>query len=159
MRTPRFTIFVRSCLIVFVIFMLISSAWNWAADTTFWTPLEMGISAVLTVIFFGGCCWLVVNVGMAILYGRSPEYRQYRRNGGNPYFDSLPPPINPDSEITRQTGLQEPEYGSFVPPAHWRFQCPRCGARVEHQIDVCWACGYGQDGDSSDYYRRWGRSQ
>lgn len=157
MRTSRSTIFVRACLIVFVVFMMIASAWNWATETNFWTPLEMAISAVLTVVLFGGFCWLVVNFGMAILYGRSSEYQRYRRTGGDPYFDSLPLPINPDSEITRQTGLGEPPYGSSVPPAHWRFQCPRCGSRVEQRIDVCWNCRYGEDGDSSDYYRRWGR--
>lgn len=108
MRTSRFTIFARACLIVFIIFMMIASGWNWATETKFWTPLEMAISAVLTVFFFGGFCWLIVNVGLAVLFGRSPEYQQYRRSGGDPYFDSLPPPINPDSEITRQTGLQEP---------------------------------------------------
>ena len=157
MRTSRLNIFLRACVIVFLIYMLLASLWNWAAETKFWTPLEMAISAVLTVLFYGFFCWLFVNIGMAILYGRSPEYQRYRRNGGDPYFDSLPPPINPDSEITRQTGLPEPDYVSFLPPANWRYQCPRCGARVEHRIDVCWNCRYGEDGDSSDYYRRWGQ--
>lgn len=156
MRTSCFNIFVRACVIVFVIFMLMASAWNWATETRFWTPIEMAISAVLTVVFFGGFCWLFVNITMAVLFGRSPEYQRYRRSGGDPYLDSLPPPFNPDSEVTRETGLKEPEHGSFVPPSGWRFQCPRCGARVEHQIDVCWNCRYGEDGDSSDYYRRWG---
>jgi hypothetical protein len=156
MRTSRFSIFTRACIIVFVIFMLISKAWNWATETNFWTPLEMAISTVLTVVFFGGFCWMIVNVTMGIFYGRDAQYQRYRRGGGDPYFDSLPPPINPDSEITRETGLKEPQHGSFVPPRHWRFQCPRCGSRVEHRIDVCWNCRYGEDGDSSDYYRRWG---
>jgi hypothetical protein len=158
-RTPRFVIFLRACVLVFVIFMLLAWLWNWATGTRFWTPLEMAVSAVLTVLFFGGFAWLVTNIGMALLYRNDPEYRAYRRSGGDPYFDSLPSPINPDSDLTRQTGLQEPEYESFVPPRHWKFQCPRCGARVEHRIDVCWRCFYGADGDSSDYLARWGNER
>lgn len=42
-----------------------------------------------------------------------------------------------------RTAIAEPDYSSFVPPPHWRYQCPRCGARVEYKIDVCWNCGYG----------------
>jgi len=45
-----------------------------------------------------------------------------------------------------RTVLTEPLYDAFVPPANWRYQCPRCGARVEHKIDVCWNCKYGADG-------------
>ena len=43
-------------------------------------------------------------------------------------------------EITK---LPEPRYTTFVPPQDWTYQCPKCGARVQHAIDVCWNCNYG----------------
>lgn len=142
-RTSRFVVFLRACLFVFLVYTILGWLWNWAAGQRTWSLLEMAISAVLTVLFFGGSAWIIVHLLMALLYGGDPSYRRYWQGGGDPYFDSLPKPINPDSEWTRRTGLQEPEYGDFVPPDHWRYQCPRCGARVEHRIDVCWRCGYG----------------
>ena len=78
--------------------------------------------------------------------------------GGRPYWDSIGWPINTATPIERETGLAEPEYTDFVPPADWKYQCPVCGARVEKQIDVCWRCGYGRDGDSTAYQQRWGNS-
>jgi hypothetical protein len=41
-----------------------------------------------------------------------------------------------------KTQIPEPEYLGFMPPDNWRYQCPECGARVEHAIDSCWNCGY-----------------
>lgn len=155
-RTSRTAIFFRSFVLVFVISMIIAWGWNSATDTQFWNPIEIALGSLLIVVFFGGFGWLVVNIGTRLICGRDPEFQRYLRNGGDPYFDTLPSPMNPDSKVTRQSGLQEPEYDSFVPPRHWRFQCPRCGARVEHRIDVCWRCGYGQDGRSDEYFARWG---
>jgi CRISPR type IV-associated protein Csf1 len=45
---------------------------------------------------------------------------------------------------TSGTAPPEPPYSNFVPPDHWRYQCPVCGARVEMAVDVCWNCGYGE---------------
>ena len=53
--------------------------------------------------------------------------------------------------------IAEPTYSSFVPPAEWRYQCPKCGSRVQHSVDVCWNCNYGADGDSTAYHGRFGR--
>ena len=39
----------------------------------------------------------------------------------------------------------EPVYTAFVPPPDWRLQCPVCGARVQHPVDVCWNCNFGAD--------------
>ena len=158
-RTSRSAVFIRAYVLVFVISMALASLWNLATGTKFWSVVEIGIASMLIVVFYGGFAWLVTNVGMRLLYGRDPEYQRFIRNGGDPYLDVLPKPLNPDSEVTRQTGLREPEYDSFVPPSHYRFQCPRCGARVEHQIDVCWRCSYGADGRSDDYYARWGQQR
>lgn len=155
-RTSRSAIFFRAFLLVFVISIVLAEFWNWATGTRFWSPLEIAIASLLIVVFFGGFAWLVPNVGTRLLFRNDQNFRRYIDSGGDPYLDVLPKPLNHDSEITRETGLREPEYDSFVPPSHYKFQCPRCGARVEHRIDVCWACGYGEDGDSTDYYRRWG---
>ena len=158
MRTSRFTIFFRATVIVFVIYLMMAWAWNSITNTNFWKPWEMGISAVLTVLIFGGFACAITNFGMALMFGRSSQYHAYRRGGGDPYFDSLPWPLNTDSRITRETGMQEPRT-SFVPPASWKFQCPVCGARVQHRIDVCWNCGYGSNGDSSEYFQKYGISK
>lgn len=155
MRTSRLTIFARVTFAVFIVFMMMAMAWNSITKTNFWKVGEIAISSVLAVLVFGGLAWLIVHLGMVIFYGRNPEYHAYRRNGGDPYFDNLPRPFNTDSKSVRQTGLAEPN-SNFTPPKSWQFQCPRCGARVEHQIDVCWNCNYGADGDSSDYVRRFG---
>jgi len=42
------------------------------------------------------------------------------------------------------TAIPEPTYTDFIPPPHWRYQCPVCGARVEMAVDVCWRCGFGE---------------
>jgi hypothetical protein len=156
MRTSRLAIFIRACLLVFLIYLGLARLWNWGTGTAFWTVFEMAVSAVITVVLYGGIGWIGTNVLMALLSRNSSEYQRFRANGGDPYFDSLPPPINTDSEITRVTGLREPEYTSFVPPESWQFQCPCCGARVERRIDVCWNCRYGADGNSGAYFGRWG---
>lgn len=158
MRTPKTTIFIRATVIVFVIYMMLAWTWNSMTNSNFWKPWEMGISAVLTVLIFGGFAWAVTNFGMALLYGRSSEYHQWKQTGGDPYFDSLPWPLNPDSRQVRETGMAEPRT-SFVPPASWKFQCPACGARQPSRICVCWNCDYGQDSDSTAYFERFGDSK
>lgn len=155
MRTSRFSIFIRATVIVFVIYMMMATMWNSITNTNFWKPSEMAISAVLTVLLFGGFAWAVTNLGMALIHGRSSQYHAYRQSGGDPYFDSLPWPLNPDSRQVRETGMAEPQT-AFRPPASWKFQCPVCGARVQHRIDVCWNCNYGADGDSTAYFERFG---
>ncbi|PHQ34828.1 hypothetical protein CEE69_13230 [Rhodopirellula bahusiensis] len=148
-------IFGRSIVIVFVIYMTMEWAWNTATGTSFWKPWEMAISAVLSVAFFGGLAWLITNVGMGLLFGGNPEYRAYRSTGGDPFFDSLPRIFNRDSQTVCASGMDEPQT-DFDPPASWKFRCPRCNARVQHRIDVCWSCPYGQDSDSTAYFGRYG---
>lgn len=155
MRTSKFAIFVRAVAIVFVIYMLLAWAWNSVTLSNTFTAVEMFISALLTVVLFGGFAWLMTNLGMAVLFGKNSEYKRMKNNGFDPYFDSIPWPLNSDSKITRETGIQEPNT-NFVPPDDWRFQCPSCGARVKQRIDVCWNCNYGADGDSSIYLQKFG---
>lgn len=158
MRTGKFTIFIRATVIVFVIYMMMASAWNSMTNTFFWKPWEIALSAVLTVFTFGGFAWAITNFGMALLYGRSSEYHQWKQTGGDPYFDSLPWPINSDSRQVRETGTAEPQT-TFRPPPSWKFQCPVCEARQSTRVCVCWNCEYGADSDSTAYFQRFGVSK
>lgn len=135
-------------------------------SSVFWNGISgremfpIGVSVVVAVVvtaFLLLIGFVVVTLGGNALLGNDPEYQRWRAHGGRPYLDSLPKPINPDASITRETGLAEPEYTDFVPPAGWRFQCPVCGSRVEKKIDVCWRCRYGRDGNSTAYFERFGR--
>ena len=71
MRTSKIAIFIRATVIVFAIYMMMATLWNSITNTNFWSVTEMAISAVLTVLLFGGFAWAVTNVGMALMYGRS----------------------------------------------------------------------------------------
>lgn len=158
MRTSKTAIFIRATLIVFVIYMVMATMWNSITNTNFWKPSEMAISAVLTVLLFGGFAWAFVRLGMGLIYGRSQQYHAYRRGGGDPYFDSLPWPFNPDSRQVRETGMAEPNT-AFRPPASWKFQCPVCGAKQPSRVCVCWNCDYGADSDSTAYFQQFGDSK
>jgi hypothetical protein len=118
LRTSKFKICIRATVIVFAIYMDIAWAWNSITNTSLWKPMEMFVSAVLTVVIFGGLLWLFVRLVVGLIHGRDPEYQHWRENGGDPFFAVLPWPLNPDSKITRQTGIREPKT-SFVPPATW----------------------------------------
>lgn len=141
---------------VFGIVFAFSVFWNTLSGTNM-LPIKavIGVAIAMTVLFTV-VGWVINTVAGEALYGRNVEYQNWKKNGGRPYWDSLGSPINTASQIERQTGLAEPEYTDFVPPADWCYQCPACGARVERQIDVCWRCGYGRDGDSSAFRQRWG---
>jgi len=141
---------------VLVITFLFSMFWNTLSGTNMF-PFEavIGVSVVLTVLF-NVVGWVINTIAREVLLGRNAEYQKWKKMGGRPYWDSLGWPINTATPIERETGLAEPEYTDFVPPADWRYQCPVCGARVEKQIDVCWQCSYGADGDSTAYEQRWG---
>ena len=144
MRTSRFVIVVRAVIIVFVIYMMMAWAWNSITLSNTWTAWEMFVSAVLTVILFGGFAWLMTNLGMAVLFGRNSDYRQMRSNGFDPYFDSLPWPLNSNAVIGNPN------------PSAFKFHCPVCSCPVEKRIDVCPECGYGADGDSTAYFEKFG---
>jgi hypothetical protein len=83
------------------------------------------------------------------------NYHNVRKAGWHPIWDGGS--FNHDSELIKSGGFEEPTYTGFVPPADWRFQCPRCLVRVEHSFGVCWNCSYGsRPGDEREYYERWG---
>ena len=155
-RSSAVVIVVRMFCTIFLIAFACSIFWNSLSGRTM-LSLEVAfwVAVVLTVLFLV-IGWVVVTVGGNLLLGDDRDFKQWKDQGGRPYLDSLPSPINPDSSITKLTGLAEPQYTDFVPPSSWRFQCPACGARVEKKIDVCWRCSYGRDGDSTAYHQRWG---
>jgi hypothetical protein len=141
---------------VLVIIFAISLFWNTLSGTNMFPfGAVIGVSVVLTVLF-NAVGWIVVTAGSKVLLNNDPEFQKWKQMGGRPYWDSIGWPINTATPIERQTGLAEPEYTNFVPPADWRYQCPVCGARVEKQIDVCWQCSYGANADSTAYHQRWG---
>lgn len=104
---------------------------------------------------------LAHGIGHFFVYPHDPtgNYYAVRRAGWHPFWDRLWPIFNPDSELIRDGGFEEPVYTDFVPPDDWKYQCPVCGARQPYDFGVCWMCGYGADGDSSAYYERWGDSR
>ena len=134
-------------MLVFSIVLLLGGGWY------FWFMLSHSVVWMLV--------WLqlfVHRIGHHFIYPHDPSgnYFDVRRAGWHPFWDRLWPIFNPDTELIRDGGIQEPQYAGFAPPLHWRCQCPKCGSRVQHQIDVCWNCRYGADGDSTAYYQRWG---
>ena len=141
---------------IFMITFLISMFWNGLSGTNMFPfSAVIGVSVVLTVLF-NVVGWVVVTFGGEAILRNDQEFQEWKRKGGRPYWDSIGWPINTATPIERETGLAEPEYTDFVPPANWRYQCPVCGSRVEKQIDVCWNCSYGHDSDSTAYHQRWG---
>jgi hypothetical protein len=155
-RPSAIVLLFRYFMTVFAITFLASLFWNGLSGTNMFPfKVVIGVSAVLTFLFTG-VGWVVVTGGSKVLLNNDPNFQRWKKTGGRPYWDSLGWPINTATPIERQTGLAEPEYTDFIPPADWCYQCPVCGARVEKQIDVCWRCSYGADGDSTAYHQRWG---
>lgn len=123
------------------------SAWRFSIVlATIMLTLQIGIALVAH------------GIGHFFIYPNDPigNYYTVRRAGWHPFWDRLWPIFNPDSDLIRDGGFEEPEYTGFVPPADWQHQCPVCGARQPFEFGVCWLCGYGADGDSTAYYERWG---
>lgn len=121
-------------MIVFSVVLMLGSGWY------FWFMLSHSVVWMLV--------WLqlfVHRLAHHFVYPNDPtgSYFAVRQAGWHPFFDKLPSLFNPDSELIRNGGMQEPRYTKFVPPSHWTFQCPKCGSRVQYQIDVCWNCMFG----------------
>ena len=152
--------------VYFILTFFLSMFWNilsWIAAGTTMFPFGavIGVSIVMTIITV--CTgWTFSTVGGELLMGRDPAYRKWKEKGGRPYWDFIGWPITSPPKpapIQELTGQPEPTYTNFVPPDDWRYQCPACGARVQHQVDVCWNCNYGADGDSTAYYQRYGSAE
>ena len=122
--------------------------WIWILPFTIWPMLAWGGAAflgsligVFGFMYFNSLvmrCWNFV-IGSR----RDPRYVEWRRGGGDPYFDFLPWPANTDCWAVRQGGRPEPFYTTFVPPQNddWLCQCLHCGARNRQGVDTnCWNC-------------------
>jgi hypothetical protein len=136
-------------MIVFSVVLMLGGGWY------FWFILSHCVVWMLV--------WLqltVHRIAHHLVYPHDPNgnYHQVRQAGWHPFWDKLPSLFNPDTELIRNGGFEEPQYTNFVPPADWKFQCPVCGARQQTSFCVCWnpECRYGADGDSTAYYERWG---
>ena len=110
------------------------------------TPLtSLWLILMAPVSIFCLFMWVTQNAITEVIFrGRNDTYDHFRATGGDAFCDQLPWPFNTDSEVVRQGGLPEPEYTNlhFVPDSTWTFQCPNCGARLEHMHYACWHCGY-----------------
>ena len=113
-------------------------------------------------MFAHGTIWLIL-FGQFVVYMFAhnfiypyvdPNYATVRKSGWHPFWDVTP--FNYDSELIKDGGFEEPVYEDFVPPDHWKHQCPTCGARQQTNFGVCWNCNYGDDGDDTAYQQRWG---
>ena len=112
---------------------------------------KIGLFVFVVVAMFIGSWitliqWIIVTIGLNWYYGDDPAYQKWKREGGRPYWDTVTWPNGPigasawmpdsfaSQPIEKETGLAEPQYTGFVPPADWRFQCPVCGSRVQYKI-------------------------
>ena len=137
-RTPKSTIIGRfASLGLMVGFSLFSFCTAMGIAVTIGPFLIGGLVGILLLV--GGISLIMRLIGF-VYYGHDPAYQEFRRNGGDPYLDFLPPPFNTDSWTQRIGGLSEPET-DFVPSESWVFQCVGCGARRAAPDDTCWHCG------------------
>lgn len=155
-RTLPSTIIAR---FMFAIWMFVFSLFyilgNEAAGRTYWTFADCFVVPFWVTVIVAALFWVCLWFG-SLMVKHDPEYQRWVRAGGHYFWDSLPRILNPDCELIRNGGFAEPTYTDFVPPKSWGHQCPRCGARVQQPVDVCWACNYGDDGDSTAYHKRYG---
>lgn len=87
----------------FVLVLSLGSSlfWNWLAGRDMFPIGVAVIVAVLVTAFLLVVGFVVVTLGGNALLGNDPKFQQWMAQGGRPYLDSLPPPINPDSDATR----------------------------------------------------------
>lgn len=105
-RSSTLTIIVRLFLFVLVLTVGSSLFWNGMSCRDM---LPLGVSVVVAVVvtaFLLLIGFVVVTLGGNALLGNDPIYQKWKAQGGRPYFDSLPPPINTDSAEKR--GFVEP---------------------------------------------------
>jgi len=92
-----------------------------------WVMCNLG--AFVTCVFIGGA---VTRYVIDLVYQTRLEYYRWRQAGGDPYWDFMPWPINPDSNKVRMAITAPPEF-DFCPydgfPVGRRFgnQCRACG--------------------------------
>lgn len=140
-------------LFVFFLFYLLG---NEAAGRTYWTLADCFVVPLWVTVIVTGLFWSFLWIG-TLMVRNDLDYQRWARAGGHYFWDMLPRILNHDSELIRNGGFAEPSYTDFIPPENWTHQCPRCGARVQYAVDVCWNCNYGADGDPTAYHERHGQ--
>ena len=158
-RKSRTSIWLNTCLAMFCIILPFYCFFNLIG-----IPFEFPVVVVLSFVFGTWATaveWAFITVVMNWWYRNEPTYHKWKSKGGRPYWDTVDWPIGPWKTpkyppIEEETGKPEPKYTYFTPPDNWRFQCPKCGVRLQYNPDICWNCKYGADNDSTAYYEHTG---
>jgi len=103
-RSSGFVIIARMFTIILIVTVGSSYFWNGLSGRNMF-PLDVAVlvAFILTGIF-AGIGWVFVTLGSNALLGNDQNFREWKQRGGRPYLDSLPKPINPDSNETREMG-------------------------------------------------------
>lgn len=137
-KTSRLVIWIRffivsSVLIYFPIMWLLKLSIRFDAMAGYFDPLFfggwVGLCLLFTALFRAWMCGYMNNVQL-----HNPNYWQWRRNGGDPYFDWLPWPANPDPWVNRMAIGVPPDFD-------W---CPNCNNNVplgQYFGNQCGHCG------------------
>ena len=143
-------------MIVFIpFFKLLFIPLGYVQDVGLWVGFYLSFGFVGMLL---ACQLVAQTIGHLFIYPKvDSNYHALRATGYHPIFDrGVFGFFNPDSDLIRHGGFEEPAYTNFVPPTHWQHQCPSCGARVEFDWGVCWNCNYGANGDATAYHKRYG---
>lgn len=98
------------------------------------------VAFTMTMIVFA-YWWVIRYLGQLTLQN-NPDYQEFVSRGGHYLWDFMPKILSSDTDSVSCGGMPEPKT-SFKPPSYWRYQCPKCGASVEHAVDACWNFEYG----------------
>ncbi len=100
-RTSAMSLIARMFVLVLLLSVGSSLFWNGLSGREMF-PLSVSvIVAVVVTTILIGIGFVVVTLGGNALLGNDPNYQKWKAQGRRPYLDSLPPPINPDSDATR----------------------------------------------------------
>ena len=105
-RSSAIMLAARMFVCVLVISVGCSLFWNGLSGRDMFPIGVAVLVAVVVTAFLLLIGFVVVTIGGNLLLGGDPKFQQWKAQGGRPYFDSLPPPINMDSAEKR--GFVEP---------------------------------------------------
>lgn len=146
-RTPRWLMILRVARVPWMVIFLGCIAFGVVPGLNILAIVVGAVAAMMWL--FSGICRLFG----ALFLRNDPDYQEFRRRGGDPYFDlTLPEGVNNDSLAVRWGGRPEPQT-DFVPPQSWLWQCNNCGARNQEPQGACWHCGNGLSNDPSSVGR------
>jgi len=99
-RTPKLTIVFRMVIIPFAVVGFWGLMLSIAAPVLGFFLVLGGVGAVLVGL---GFCWGLTNILTCLSHPR--EYRIWKRNGGDPFFDTVDEPFNTDPSSVRYQEL------------------------------------------------------